>query len=112
MHATGCGEMLAAMGVGGTEGMTAFYDTCLAVRLPPPPPHHPQNIRGSDYYAVVFAGGVTGGGNPPGDLCMCMVPGSLGKGAKPASKTCSKNAFPKTENSVVFTNRAHFATQI
>jgi hypothetical protein len=24
--------MLAAMGVGGTQGMTTFYDTCLAVR--------------------------------------------------------------------------------
>ena len=31
-----CGAMLAAMGVGGTEGMVGFYDTCLAVRLPPP----------------------------------------------------------------------------
>ena len=30
-----CGAMLAAMGVGGTEGMEGFYDTCLAVRLPP-----------------------------------------------------------------------------
>ena len=27
--------MLAAMGVGGTEGMTAFYDTCLATLYPP-----------------------------------------------------------------------------
>ena len=39
-----CGAMLAAMGVGGTEGMEGFYDTCLAVRLPPagsPAPHPP-----------------------------------------------------------------------
>jgi len=34
----GCGEMLAAMGVGGTEGMETFYDTCLAVRP------HPSNL--------------------------------------------------------------------
>ena len=33
--AAACGEMLAAMGVGGTEGMTAFYDTCLATLYPP-----------------------------------------------------------------------------
>ena len=31
----GCGEMLAAMGVGGTEGMTGFYDTCLETLYPP-----------------------------------------------------------------------------
>ena len=30
-----CGEMLAAMGVGGTEGMLSFYDTCLATLYPP-----------------------------------------------------------------------------
>ena len=30
-----CGEMLAAMHVGGTEGMTVFYDSCLATLYPP-----------------------------------------------------------------------------
>jgi hypothetical protein len=35
VRATGCGAMLSAMGVGGTEGMTSFYDSCLGTLYPP-----------------------------------------------------------------------------
>ena len=78
--------MLAAMGVGGTEGMETFYDTCLAVR--PYPPRAPGSriarltraVRAADALpARILRGGLTAAaaGVPRPDSEDCTEHGAL-----------------------------------